>query len=54
MGRKGTLNLWKAKLQGGSWQILDLEGNHIATIEKSANQEAHARLIAATPYILIS
>ena len=48
----GVPGLWKAKLEGGSWRILDAEGNRIATIEKSANQKAHARLIAASPYML--
>ena len=52
MKPSGVPGSWRAKLEGGLWRILDAEGNRIATIEKSANQKAHARLIAASPYML--
>jgi len=48
----GAPNSWRAKVEGDSWRISDAEGNRIATLERSSNQEAHARLIAASPYML--
>jgi len=49
---RATPNSWRAKLEGGSWRILDAKGNRIAALERSPNQKAHARLIAASPYML--
>ena len=46
--RGGT---WKAVLEGGKWKIRSSESGLIASIEKGSQDEANARLIAASPMI---
>ena len=43
---------WKAVLANGLWKVQDENGQSIASINKGENEEAHAHLIAASPYML--
>ena len=43
---------WKAVFANGSWQVQDENGQTIASINNGENEEAHAHLIAASPYML--
>ena len=43
---------WKAEPQRGVWKILDSRGRVVASIDKGANHETVARLIAASPMML--
>lgn len=49
---RGAPGSWKAKFENGLWQVQDKDGRTIASIEKSENDEPHACLIAASPYML--
>ena len=43
---------WKAVLANGLWKVQDENGQIIATINKGENEESHAHLLAASPYML--
>lgn len=43
---------WKAKLESGSWKICSSDGGIIALVEKGDNDEANAKLIAASPMMI--
>ena len=49
MKPKYTDGTWKAVLEGGRWKIRSSESSVIASVEKSSQDEANARLIAASP-----
>ena len=40
---------WKAVLEGEIWKVLSSENKIIAIVEKSSQDEANAKLIAASP-----
>ena len=40
---------WKAVLEGERWNVLSSENKTIASVEKSSQDEANAKLIAASP-----
>lgn len=44
-----TQTMWKAVLEGGRWQVFSSEKKRIASVEKSSQDEANAKLIAASP-----
>ena len=52
METKYTSVTWKALLEGGRWKVQSSENKVIASIEKNSNDEANARLIAASPMML--
>jgi hypothetical protein len=48
----GKFDHWKSVNVGDSWHIEDQKGRVIATIKKSKDAGANARLIAKSPYML--
>ena len=40
---------WKTVLEGGLWKVRSSENTVIASVEKGSQDEANARLIAASP-----
>ena len=40
---------WKVVLEGGLWKVRSSENTVIASVEKGSQDEANARLIAASP-----
>ena len=52
MSFKHTPGPWKAVFVSGSWQIQTESGQLIATVEKTRNDKANARLLEASPYML--
>lgn len=49
MEPKYTKRTWKAALEGGKWKVLTSKNKVIASVENSSQEEANARLIAASP-----
>jgi hypothetical protein len=49
MEPKHTAGNWKAELENGRWIVRSSDGGMIASIEKSRQDEANAKLIAASP-----
>ena len=49
MKPKYTSGTWKALLEGGRWEVQSSENKVIVSIEKNSQDEANARLIAASP-----
>jgi len=49
MEPKHTLGNWKATLESGIWKVRSSDSTTIASVEKSNQDEANARLIAASP-----
>jgi len=47
-----TQSPWKAMLDNVSWKVLSSENRTIASVEKSGQDEADAKLIAASPIML--
>ena len=45
-------NTWQAEKSGSTWQIMDKEGQLIATVADIADAETKARQISANPYML--
>ncbi len=43
---------WVAKLDGRVWQIVDKDGQLVATLAENADAKARAKLIAMSPYML--
>ena len=52
MKPKYTSGTWKALLEGGRWEVRSSENKVIASIDKNSQDEANARLIAASPMML--
>ncbi len=52
MKPKYTSGTWKALLEGGRWEVQSSENKKVASIEKNSQDEANARLIAASPMML--
>ena len=52
MENRGIPGTWKAILESGSWVVHDENGQVVATIEKTNDAEATARLFAVSPYML--
>ena len=48
----GLPNLWKAKLNDDVWLVVNEAGSTIATIGNTGDDEAIAKLFAASPYML--
>ena len=46
-----TEGTWKAVLEGGRWKVRSSEDKVIASVEKGSQDEANAKLIAASPMI---
>lgn len=44
-------NLWEAKQRGSSWTVQTKDGQTIATIKDTGNDETIAKFIAASPYV---
>ena len=49
MEPKYTEGTWKAALEGGKWKVLNSKNKVIASVEKSSQEEANAKLMAASP-----
>ncbi len=49
MELKNTTGTWKPAFENGRWKILSSESNMVASVEKGPQDEANARLIAASP-----
>ncbi len=49
MKQEHTEGMWKAMSEGGKWKIHSSRNKLIASIEKSDQEKANARLIAASP-----
>ncbi len=49
MKPKYTSGTWKALLEGGRWKVQSSENKVIVSIEQNSQDEANARLIAASP-----
>ena len=43
---------WKAVLHERSWQVQSDDGQVVASLEKTGNEEGNAKLVAASPYML--
>jgi hypothetical protein len=52
MKPKYTSGTWKALVEGGRWKVRSSDNSMIASIEKNSQDEANARLIAASPMML--
>jgi len=46
-----TEGTWKAGLEGGRWKVRSSEDKVIASVEKGGQDEANAKLIAASPML---
>jgi hypothetical protein len=49
MKPKYTAGTWKAVIEGGEWRIRSSESGVVASVKKGSQDEADARLIAASP-----
>jgi len=49
MEPKYTLGTWKAVFENGRWKVESSKNKVIALVQKSGQEEADARLIAASP-----
>ena len=49
MELKNTTGTWKAAFENGRWKIRSSESIIVASVEKGGQDEANARLIAASP-----
>lgn len=52
MNKMAIPNRWQTVLKGDLWQIQTKDGRIIATIGRSKEAEANAKLIAVSPYML--
>ena len=49
MEPKYTEGKWEAALEGGRWKVVAPKTKVVASVEKSSQEEANAKLIAASP-----
>jgi len=54
MASNNIPNTWLAKRKDTSWVIQTKDGKTVAMIKNTGNDEAYAKLIAASPYMLES
>ena len=47
-----VLGMWQVKKNGDTWQVLDVEGQLIATLSNIPDAEDKAKQIAISPYVL--
>jgi len=52
MESQHTPGNWKATIESGMWKVRSSDGKMIASVEKSRQDEANAKLIAASPMML--